>query len=219
MKINLFYNYYTTGLEDRDEELDYCFNELLINENIDKLFVHVAEDELETMMDVVGEYTAKVVLIVSNDRPTFKGSMYDVLNDNSGPDDINISINSDCYFGDDTDWSFVKNIKDNEVLILSRYNIKSIEPFELYNDGRCPRKDSQDCWVYKGVLKEGLDCDFKYGIPGCDNRIVHEFIANGFTVSGPVSKVKIFHYHISNHRTYNASVDKVKAPYRMVPLS
>ena len=93
---------------------------------------------------------------------------------------------------------------------MCRYELLCIHPVCVdVNNKEFPRQDSQDCWIFKGHPSEGMDCDFRFGVPGCDNRIAYEFGKIGYDVIGPVSKIKVLHYHFTNIRTYNVHSDRV----------
>ena len=223
MLVNVFYNYYIPLDEIRKHEIDYCFTQIVEDENIDTIFVLVQPEHLESMnLLIKEEYLYKINTIINDLRPTFKYVVYGALGENSQDDDINIFLNSDCFFGKDTDWNFIRNMSFNDRFSLSRYEVTSVNPIitsNTSNDGKIyPRQDSQDCWIFKGKPNQGMDIDFRFGTPGCDNRFSYELAVGGYNVTGPVSKIHVLHYHKSNIRTYSSN-DYVHGNYKLVDIS
>jgi len=218
--VNLFYNYYIPSDEVRKDEVDYCFIQNVIDPNIDNIFVLVTKEHFDEMFKLIDEeYQYKVNTIIDDRRPTFKYVVYGCLGENCSPNDINIFLNSDCFIGDETDWDFVRNMSSNDRFSLSRFDIQSINPLVMATGTGFPRVDSQDCWIFKGKPNEGMNIDFHFGMPGCDNRMSYEFGVDGYNVTGPISKIKVLHYHPSAIRSYDADRDRVNGHYRLVYFS
>ncbi len=220
MKVNVFYNYYTQLDDERQAEIDFCFKKLMINDNIDKIHVLVSYDDEETLIGLIDGYEYKIEIIVDDARPTFKYVVYDVLGKETGEDDINILLNSDCFFSRNTDWDLIKSMSYMERFCMSRFDVKEDDGKMVINHTTgFPRVDSQDCWIFKGYPNDGMAIDFCFGMPGCDNRMSYEMGVNGFSVSGPVSKIHVLHYHDTNLRTYDADRDRINGHYRLIPLT
>ena len=220
MLVNVFYNYYIPLDEIRKHEIDYCFTQIVEDENIDTIFVLVQPEHLESMnLLIKEEYLYKINTIINDLRPTFKYVVYGALGENSQDDDINIFLNSDCFLGKDTDWNFIRNMSVNDRFSLSRFDIESINPLVMATGTGFPRIDSQDCWIFKGKPNEGMNIDFCFGMPGCDNRMSYEFGVGGYNVTGPISKIQVLHYHPSAIRSYDANRDRVDGHYRLVYFS
>jgi hypothetical protein len=79
--------------------------------------------------------------------------------------------------------------------------------------------DAQDVWIFHSNHKIIPDCQrslqFPMGIPGCDNKMVH--IANllGFKVANEPRRIRCFHDHTSNVRSYT-SENRIPRPYTLV---
>ena len=223
MKVNVFYNYYTQEDEARQKEIDFCFNRLVSNPNIDKIYVQLSGHDFDHGTEDIAEnmHDPKIKYIISGERPTFKYVVYDVLGVQTEEDDINILLNSDCFFSKNTDWDLIKSMSHMERFCLSRFDIKKDVFGEMVINKKTgfPRVDSQDCWIFKGYPNDGMDIDFCFGMPGCDNRMSYEMGINGFSVSGPVSKIHVLHYHDTNLRTYDADRDRINGQYRLIPLT
>ena len=146
-------------------------------------------------MDILKDYDNRCTIIIDNKRPTFK-YVVDILDNNTiDSNDINILINSDCFFSDITDWNHILNMSSDKALALSRYDLSENDPTVVDRSTGFPRIDSQDCWIYKGKSKSGMNIDFYFGVGGCDNRMCDELYKAGYGLEGCVSKVHIFHYH------------------------
>jgi hypothetical protein len=116
--------------------------------------------------------------------------------------DISIIANSDIYFESVKD---VTAIKENEVYALSRWDGNTLYDHE----------DSQDAWIFRGIIKEVSHCNFGLGIPGCDNAIAERISRSGYTVLNPSKSIKAIHLHSSNIRNYDRRTT-VPKPYLLI---
>jgi hypothetical protein len=204
--IILYYNYYLSDKIERQKELDYCFFKNLENPSIDRIYLILTRD---TSLPID---SPKVIKIFYEDRPTFR-LLHDHIRENSGNDDINILINSDCFL-DYNDMPYLKKrLSKGDVWALNRWDIVDIEKFNArhYN-----YEASQDCWIFYNTKKDPIEnIDFKFGIPGCDNRIAYELDKNKFHVINPSQNFRVYHYHLSKIRTYVPTV-RVPGPYKYI---
>jgi len=193
-KINVFSNYYTSDLEDRQLELDTCLKKNNENEDIDRiiLFTNV-EPTLKS---------DKIICVMGNDRPTYK-EYFNYINENY-PNDYNILANLDIYFGD---MSYIHTLNENWVYALTRYDVDTNGNDVFWN-----HIDSQDVWVFNGVIKDVVECDFTLGVPGCDNAIAERLRRSGYNVLNPSLKFKTYHLHNTNYRT-NVNHPPINQPY------
>lgn len=140
-------------------------------------------------------------VIVVPGRPTFS-ELFSLSE--QYPDDINCFCNSDIYF---TDISMMPVLKENECWALCRYNFKNGN-YTFLN-----RIDSQDAWVFKGVVKP-VEADFTPGTWGCDNRLAWELEKAGYIVKNPSLSVKIIHLHAIDRRDYRRNdQNTIPPPY------
>lgn len=193
-KINVFSNYYTSDVEDRQLELDTCLKKNNENEDIDRiiLFTNV-EPTLKS---------DKIICVMGNDRPTYK-EYFNYINENY-PNDYNILANLDIYFGD---MSYIHTLNENWVYALTRYDVDTNGNDVFWN-----HIDSQDVWVFNGVIKDVVECDFTLGVPGCDNAIAERLRRSGYNVLNPSLKFKTYHLHNTNYRT-NVNHPPINQPY------
>lgn len=207
--VNLYYNYYQCGHTERQAELDACLLKLMLNDEIDNILVVLKKCDVQYFNILAENFKNKVTQIYLEDRPTFKFAVYNVLNPNSSPDDINIMINSDCFIGEETDWEFIQYMNDQSVYCMSRYDLLSIDPIQIDTTSLLPAEWSQDAWIFKGKLKEGVVCDFPFGKLACDAAFAYNLQTKKYSVSSPCSNVKILHWHKTGIRTYSQK-DRVR---------
>ena len=60
--------------------------------------------------------------------------------------------------------------------------------------------------------------DIPLGIPGCDNRIAYELKEAGYEVINPSKRVKTYHYHLSNYRSYK-EIDRLEGEFYCITPS
>lgn len=193
MAVNLYYNYFKSSFAERIPEIDYCFNRCIEDTNIDKVYVF---DETKSVVE-----TEKVKPIPTDKRLTFR-DYFNFINTKSSASDVNAIINTDCYFGHDSS-NLLNNIKDNESWCLSRWHVRSLDPFDSFPFSTNPF--SHDGWVFRGIIKNIKQCDWSLGIPGCDSRIAFEIKDAGYEMRNPMLSLKLYHVHMSEKRSYDAA--------------
>ena len=194
-KINLFTNYYISDNQERQLELDTCLKKNNQNEAIDNIILFT-----NVMPSLESE---KIFCLFGNDRPTYK-QYFEFINNNYS-NDINIIANLDIYFEDLSYPTYT--LDNNSVYALTRYDVDANGIDTFWN-----HIDSQDVWVFNGVIKDVQDCDFPLGIPGCDNAIADRLKKSGYNVLNPSLKFKTYHLHNTNYRT-NLGINTINQPY------
>ena len=194
-KINLFTNYYISDNQERQLELDTCLKKNNQNEAIDNIILFT-----NVIPNIKSE---KIFCNFGNDRPTYK-QYFEFINNNY-PNDINIIANLDIYFEDLSYPTYT--LDNNSVYALTRYDVDSNGIDTFWN-----HIDSQDVWVFNGVIKDVVECDFTLGIPGCDNAIAERLKRSGYNVLNPSLKFKTYHLHNTNYRT-NLGGNSINQPY------
>lgn len=201
MKVNLFVAVYSETHKSRKSELDYCLNKNISNKSIDMVYILLEPDS---------EYVVaseKEVIINSQNRASYK-YFFETVNRFTGPNDVNIIINSDIYF-EAVDIEKIKaSISPQKCFALARYDLdRSLRPLFVN------RSDSQDSWCFMGPIShENIECDFRLGKPGCDNRIAHELKMAGYDISNPSRTIRSYHLHNTNYRTYVRTPEHVVLP-------
>jgi len=211
--INVFYNYYDVKNKDRKKELKYCLDMLLSNKKISNLYILCSNK-----LDIEQNNVTKIDF--NFEQPSFK-DYFNIINFYSSDESINILLNSDCFVDEKNIDLISKNIKENEVYCLSRWDIVSNKDFKsTHYDIEC----SQDAWIKIGKFSNRIEGNYKMGVPGCDNAIAYEFQKIGYKISNPSKDIKIYHYHLSDVRTYGVSHDdkeshRIRRPYVFVQSS
>ena len=150
---------------------------------------------------------ANVIIVDESEKRSTYQNYFDLINQTTGPDDINIIINSDIYFiAEDLDR--MKGLQPNQCYALTRWDI--------YPDGMpvfLNRVDSQDCWIFRGEVKniQGGSM-FGLGQPGCDNKMALLLRDAGYDVLNPSLTIKSYHIHNSKISYYTRN-DAVPPPY------
>lgn len=186
-KINLFLIYYDCD-KDRRKELDFCLK-------------HNRQS---------GFFSE---LIIFGSTPTYNDFFKECAN---YPDDINILSNSDIYFNETI--LKVREMKDNECYCITRWeedgdDIVRFKDKHIYNKA-AKEAWSQDVWVIKGKAKH-VHGAFHLGVPGCDNRIAHEFVMAKYVVSNPCETIQCIHKHKEKERHYK--IPKIYTNKRIPP--
>jgi hypothetical protein len=177
--INLYYNYFKHPDPKRAYEIDFCKNKNLQNKHLN------------------------VILINHQNRLTFD-FYFDKINQNTGPDDINIICNSDIFFDDTINLTL--KMDHEEAYALTRWDYLSPSNIKFWD-----KVFSQDTWIFKGSLKKIVG-NYFLGRPGCDNRVAHEIKESGYKISNPSLTIKTYHFHTSKIRDYKPK-DRVPGPY------
>jgi hypothetical protein len=180
--INLFFNYYRADTEERQEEINACAAYNFHNPYIDRMFV---------ITDCGVREKDKVKVIRCDGAPTFK-TVFGLIDNESGEDDVNVVINSDCFL-DHEDSHLLSDFPRDEAWCLSRWDVIDGNT-KHYNE-----RSSQDCWIFRGKPRR-MNLDFSFGQPGCDNRMVYEFCVTGYRSYNPSLDFKIYHLHKSQSR-------------------
>ena len=224
MKINLFTTLYRDKNILRQNEIETCLLENILNSEIDKvivvidcqsLFYGVRSNTLKTIQKILEEPNSKANALYTNKRPTFNDYFSyteDFVND------INIIANSDIIFDSNSLIRLRKWNWKNHCLALSRYDIQNVS--NLYSGKLFARADSQDAWIVKGSFPKIIDANFTMGVAGCDNVIAHH-LSKYYTIVNASLDIKIYHLHLTNVRNYieNGKIDEIvrlKPPYKLI---
>ena len=192
MKINLFINHYQCGDIERQKELDFC------------LKTNRESGYFDNIINFDG-------------RITYNDFFKETAN---YPEDINILANTDIYFNETI--LKVLEMVNNDCYCITRWeedkgDIVRFKDKHGYNN-EAKESWSQDVWVIKGKAKN-LNGAFHLGIPGCDNRIAHEFTMARYQVSNPCERIQCIHKHQEKERSYNIPKGyngKVPMPYKFI---
>jgi hypothetical protein len=173
---------------------------------VNLFFNHYPSDTRHKEIDLCFKKNQEVFdrMIVINGRPTFN-QLFKLSE--KFPDDINVYCNSDIYF---KEIESLKGIKENECYALTRWDQKGQE-LVFFN-----RRDSQDAWVFKGVVKP-MNANFTQGMWGCDNRLAYEIFRAGYKVTNPSKSIVTVHVHeVDDRKQERTKINTVPQPYYLV---
>ena len=207
MKVLLITSYYKDTNAIRQEELDFCINQNIENTEIHQI-VLLMESEIHLPFN-----SPKIKPINLKRRPLFQDA-FDLAN-TLNPAGINILCNTDIFF-DEASIQTIKKINlDYQLLALSRWDIDRRGKTRHFGES-----NSQDSWVWKGKLKNITNCNYPFGMLGCDNKTAYHFLFAGYHVINPSRQIKSFHLHNSGIRNYKRGAENsVPPPYYYVPVS
>lgn len=211
MKINLFTTIFISSNKKRNFEQETSLNKNISNKYIDKIYLF-SEDDVDTIksaFDIIK--SDKVEIINLTARPKFLNIINYINSKEYFKYDINVIANSDIFFDKTIELS--KEIDSNEMYALTRWDKveeKKNNKFTIFNT-----INSQDSWFFKGHIKQGIYCDFYFGILGCDNRFAYECYKVGYNVRNPSLSVRSMHEHMSEYRTYSKD-NIIPRPYASV---
>jgi hypothetical protein len=202
---NLITSYYKINNEERQNEINKSLLYNLQNEYINKIYL--LNSEIYNLDFVDNIYNSKIIQIVVNNNN--KDRLYydyviHFINNNILNEKCIIS-NSDIYF--DNTLKYLENYNfNNKVIALTRY-----DNGKLLNG--C---DSQDSWIFISPLNIDISlCNFKFGIPGCDNIFAYIIKKCGYDIINPCKTIITHHLHNSLFRTYNYD-DIIYGDYHIV---
>lgn len=213
MKINLIINYFVHQNSVRQEEINFSLKKNLSNTKIDNYLLIVSDNDYEKLKNVVNN-DIRVKYVIDNNRPTYNDYFKYINKEFGGLENLNILSNVDIIFTKNSITEIFKNVKEkNTCLALTRYEIQDINNIEEKSIF-CGREDSQDCWIFKGDIKEIKEANYTMGVSGCDNSIAFLLEKNGYSVKNPSKTVKTYHLHKSGVRSYPYRVPR---PYKLLP--
>ena len=200
MRILYLTGWYADANPLRHQELLSCLQRVVNSPDVDEVHV-LAESPIPFEHPKIKSY------------PVTGRSSYDEFFEcaqNAGSTgDIAIVANTDIYPAVGLR-AQLEGMSDHECYALSRWD--ELPSGSLKHFGR---QDSQDVWVFKLPMKVTYGA-FNIGVPGCDNRIAHEFKQAGYAVTNPSETIKFVHVHNSHVRNYNPEKDTVPKPYHFV---
>ncbi len=204
--INLLVSYYLVEDEKRQFELDHCFLNNIQNPFINKIHCFISPNDYENTRF----RNEKIIYNIVEDRITFFDVLkysYDAIPEN----EIVVIANSDLYY-DSTLRFVLTELSNNDLFAITRWGadgniIQGTEIF-IYPNAHC----SQDTWIFRSKIKnlDKMDCNFNFGVNGCDNRIAYEFLKAGYILSNPCIDIFSYHVHTSGVRANTSSLQGEK---------
>ena len=199
--IRVFTTYYRDSSDERHKEYLLALEKNNDLQLIDEIIIlHESKDILPVASD-------KIKSVFIDKRPTFQ-LFFDVINNLTNPDDINIICNTDIYFNNTIRLS--EKCNKNEVFALNRWDITNDSIVCLF-----PKYTSSDVWVFRGSVNLKY-IDYYLGQLGCDNKLLYDLTQNNYKISNPSLSIKTFHLHQTNIRGFLSnpkSGNRVPSPY------
>ena len=201
-KIILIQEFFIPKDKERLEELEKCLQFNIENDLIDEIHLFMETEFTNECLN-----NPKIKKIIFGERLTFKkafdyGNQFD-------ENIIKIVSNNDISFEKESLQKIKKINLTNCCLALTRYNIKTYEPFTyqfMYSSLRLKEikymSCTQDSWIFTKV-KTNDDMQFFFGINKCDNYIAYLLNKENINVINNSLTIKTFHHHLSNLRYYS----------------
>lgn len=216
-KKQLFIELFKSSNADRQKEYYTVLEKNINNSEIEMINIFV--DNIEFYIELETKYSGnnKLRFIKIDNRLTFKKCL-EYIKNNVENDVICIISNADIYY-DDTLKRLDTMDMNNLVVSLLRYDVATDGTSKLHNNNGNinTTNDSQDSWILKTPIRVPENCDFTFGLLGCDNRITFEFYDAGYNLINCPMDIKTHHLHLINHKTYDKS-STVKGNYLLLDV-
>lgn len=188
------------------ENKKYFIHTADISENIDvnkiRLF-YLKNNEQDICLQKNLDNKLLETILVNEHNISFN-TLFQRINEITGPNDINIICNSGIFF--DKTIILANNIKNKQVYALTCWDWHSSDNVIFRNAA-----NSQDTWIFKGKM-ENISGDFPIGKSSCDNKIAYEFHKAGYKVINPSESIKTYYINSNNQ----IPTKKINGPHLFV---
>jgi hypothetical protein len=206
----------------RHHEIVSCLRRNLQLKELTKIYLlneKIYSEEELGISDLCDENKKMIEQICINERLTYKDVLLFIkFMAEKGYNGYYIFANSDIFLDNS-----LKNLQSTS---LSRekafYAILRFEYNEKYKDDLSqsilfgPSKTSQDTWIIHSNFcpnnNEIEQCNFSFGLPGCDNVIAYRFNSFGYKIYNEPYVIKTYHLHSSQIRNYSER-NRLSRPY------
>jgi hypothetical protein len=228
MKYNLFVNYYNDKVQERTDELNFCFLENLKNNLFSNVVVICTKEDFVKLYKLVNQKQIskhvlfsignnplwnKIKIIISEKRPCFNDYFKAINSTFPEIDNVNIIANLDIIIPQSTLVQSELYVAPDKCLALTRYDSNSVENY-IGDSIYLNHPDSQDSWFFNGKVKEIDGATFTLGLAGCDNKIAYMLSTEGYEVSNPSYGLKTYHLHLTGVRNYGVrDEDRLQPPF------
>jgi hypothetical protein len=214
MSITVYYNPWVPDDPVRRSEILTCYRALRSDPCISRLVV-LCENEHTPLLADSKPWPVESLQWPVGARPTFE-NYFAAIKACSRADDVNVVINSDCFIDPSTTQK-LQRIKPGQAYCINRHELAQAAPPRIDRQKtamsrRRHRYDMQDCWVIRGVPRDGMWLDFPAGRPGCDNRLAYELQKVGYAILDPYLTIRVLHHHLSD-RSLIQRGDRIPRPY------
>jgi hypothetical protein len=190
-------------------ELLECLRRNALNEVIDQIHMLVEEpaDPSEPVGSLSPALRSKLRATRQKGRLTFH-HLFAYANALLSGQHV-IIANADIYF--DTTLRRLQNLDlSGKLLCLSRWDVQADGNTRFFE-----HPASQDAWIFKAPIR-AFPCDFRLGVPACENRLAWEADRSGLALSNPSRSVHANHLHLSGIRRYTER-ERLSGPTKEVP--
>jgi hypothetical protein len=198
---NLITTYYNSNNEIRQKEINNCLINNFNNQYIKQIYL--LNDSIYDL-NFINDCDNKIIQIVVDDNNKKRLGFdyaFSFINKNLIGEKCIVS-NSDIYFDDTLELLKEYNF-NKKCLALTRYD----------GDKLVFKSNSQDSWFFESPIDIDVNkFNFKFGHPGCDNRIAQIVHESGYTIINPCLTIKTHHLHQSGIRNWTAK-DRIDGKY------
>jgi len=200
--IRLFTSHYTEPDESRRKELEQCLLRNVENPVVGSVYLWLENVEAPPVR------SEKLVTRRGDHRPTYADFIDWIGELDPSDQDLSIICNSDIYF-DSSIAALVDGLGVGQCAALSRWEAGAASAA-----GPLSRNDSQDVWVFRGLLKN-IEGDFPVGVRRCDNRFLHELNKAGYRVINPGFSIRTYHLQAGRRADFRKRnrANYVEPPY------
>ena len=121
------------------------------------------------------------------------------------PSELALITNGDVYLDDGVSLLNTLDWK-GKFMALSRWERRDRQEFLIESP-----HGTQDCWAFLPPLQMPI-CNFPFGAPGCDNKIVAMAQTAGYKVFNPYMDMRLRHVHSDATRSHYTA-QRVEGPY------
>lgn len=235
MKHNLFVNYYTDRNAVRQDELNFCVIENLKNKILKSYYMICSKEDYNSFINYLAQkgiikkqgnfiidrekILDKIIHVDEVSRPTFN-NYFDIISYYANTKDyINIVANCDIIIPEKTLLDCISYVQPDVCLALTRYDIQEILNYQN-NSVFLDRWDSQDVWIFNGMIPKIVGADFTLGVAGTDNKIAYLLEQSGYKVLNPSRTLVTYHYHLSQVLNYvnpvTQYIERLQPPFKLI---
>jgi SAM-dependent methyltransferase len=190
LNMHLILQYYVSGQEDRQRELDACLQKNLDNPFIARVYLLTEETvDLSHLRQ-----SDKIAQTVIGERLTYERAFH-FANAHARGGAAWILANADIYFDESLRYLADADMK-GKMFALTRHDIQKDGSLMLLPPAYA--QGSQDAWIFvPPVPLDTMSTRFSLGIPGCDSKIAYEFVKAGYRVVNPSKKIILHHLDLT----------------------
>lgn len=212
--INIFCQYYIDSNRDRAKEITQCLR--LNNENPYISKIYLLNERIYTPEELNIAEPNKIIQVDISKRLSYQ-DVFKYITDNNIIG-YHVIINSDILLDGTINKIRYSDMHLNKKMhAILRYELDptNIKKSRLFG----PRFDSQDTWIlhsnFNVLPSQQKIFNFHFGKPGCDNKLVYLMNILGYEIINDPLRIKTYHYHTSQVRSYTKN-DAIKHPWGFV---